>query len=30
MINYLKAAKLRRGMLINFGARRLEYKRVVL
>ena len=30
VINYLKAAKLNRGLLINFGAPSLEYKRLVL
>ena len=29
IINYLKAAHLSRGLLINFGARRLQYKRFV-
>jgi GxxExxY protein len=28
-INYLKAAKRRRGLLINFGAKSLQYKRLV-
>ena len=30
VLNYLKAAKLNRGLLINFGAPSLEYKRFVL
>jgi GxxExxY protein len=30
LINYLKATKLRVGLLINFGAKSLEYKRLVL
>jgi GxxExxY protein len=29
LLNYLKAAKLRRGLLINFGVPSLEYKRRV-
>ena len=29
IINYLKAAHLNRGLLINFGAKSLEYKRFV-
>lgn len=29
VLNELKASKKRRGLLINFGARRLEFKRVV-
>jgi len=30
VINYLKATSLQRALLINFGAPRLEYKRLVL
>lgn len=29
VFNYLKASTLKRGLLINFGAARLEYKRLV-
>ncbi len=29
ILNYLKGTKSRRGLLLNFGAPRLEYKRVV-
>jgi GxxExxY protein len=29
LLNYLKAAKLETGLLINFGAKSLEYKRMV-
>ncbi len=30
IMNYLKAAKLSRGLLINFGSKSLEYKRFIL
>lgn len=29
LLNYLKASKIRRGLLINFGAESLQYKRLV-
>ena len=29
LINYLKATKLKRGLLLNFGAKHLQYKRFV-
>lgn len=29
LLNYLKASKMRRGLLINFGAESLQYKRLV-
>ncbi|MEX2225356.1 MAG: GxxExxY protein [Dehalococcoidia bacterium] len=29
LLNYLKASGIKRGLLINFGATRLEYKRLV-
>ena len=30
IINYLKATKLEKGLLINFGTKSLEYKRYIL
>jgi len=30
IINYLKASELRRGLLLNFGTRSLQFKRIVL
>lgn len=30
LINYLKASKMKRGLLLNFGAPSLEHKRIVL
>lgn len=30
VLNYLKATKKKLGLLINFGTKRLEYKRVIL
>lgn len=30
LLNYLKASKIRRGLLINFGATSLQHKRRVL
>ncbi len=29
LLNYLKAARIRRGLLINFGARSLQHRRLV-
>lgn len=29
LLNYLKATRIHRGLLINFGARSLQYKRFV-
>jgi len=30
LLNYLKAAKIRRGLILNFGAQSLQHKRRVL
>jgi GxxExxY protein len=30
VLNYLKAGRLSRGLLLNFGARSLQYRRLVL
>ncbi len=29
VINYLKAAKVKLGLLINFGSKKLQYKRII-
>jgi GxxExxY protein len=29
LLNYLKAARIKRGLLINFGATSLQYQRLV-
>ena len=30
LLNYLAMSKIRRGLLVNFGAKSLEHKRMVL
>ncbi|MCM8526889.1 MAG: GxxExxY protein [Lentisphaeraceae bacterium] len=30
VINYLKASKLKKGLLVNFGSKSLQYKRILL
>jgi GxxExxY protein len=30
LLNYLKATRVKKGLLINFGKRSLDYKRIIL